>query len=151
MLSPTTNETSALKNNFDFSLLELNEQQLVYIESGVKSTFNFSFDNDETVFLESHEGCIQVDNTTHAPAVSAESAGNGQIKASMDGGIMDVLVEVGAQVEKGDTLVILEAMKMEHNVVSPHDGLVSEVRVSIGDKVEAGELLVVVDDDSGES
>lgn len=130
---------------FDFSLLELNDQQLVYIESGVKSTFNFAFDNDETVFLESHEGCIQVDNTTHAPAVSAESAGNGQIKASMDGGIMDVLVEVGAQVEKGDTLVILEAMKMEHAMKADTSGVIKTVQVSKGDQVKGRQLLIEIE------
>jgi geranyl-CoA carboxylase alpha subunit len=130
---------------FNFSLLEMNEQELIYIDTGIKTTFNFSFDGDDTLFLESHEGCVQVDNKTHAPAVSAESSGNGQIKASMDGGIIDVLVEVGAQVNKGDTLVILEAMKMEHAMKADTSGVIKAVQVTKGDQVKGRQLLVEIE------
>jgi acetyl/propionyl-CoA carboxylase alpha subunit len=72
----------------------------------------------------------------------------GSLVAPMPGAVVRVLVEGGATVAKGDPLVVLEAMKMEHTVASPIDGVVSEVRVTAGQQVDAGSVLVVVDDDA---
>jgi biotin carboxyl carrier protein len=63
----------------------------------------------------------------------------------MPGRVIDVRVEPGQQVREGQTLVILEAMKMEHEVSAPHDGIVRTVQVEVGGQVEAGEVLVVLD------
>ena len=60
----------------------------------------------------------------------------------MPGAVVRVLVEAGATVTKGEPLVVLEAMKMEHTVASPADGTVSEVRVTAGQQVDAGAVLV---------
>ena len=136
---------------FEFSLLELKDKALIYINAGVKTKLNFAFSNDDSVFIETHEGCVEVENKTHAPAISAESAGNGQIKASMDGGIMDVLVEVGATVAKGQTLVVLEAMKMEHAMKADTNGIIKSVLISKGDQVKGRQLLVEIESDEIES
>jgi acetyl/propionyl-CoA carboxylase alpha subunit len=74
----------------------------------------------------------------------------GSLVAPMPGSVVRVLVEAGATVAKGDPLVVLEAMKMEHTVASPAEGTVSEVRVSAGQQVDAGAVLVVVDADGQE-
>jgi biotin carboxyl carrier protein len=57
---------------------------------------------------------------------------------------LDVKVSVGVTVKKGDVLVILEAMKMENDVVSPADGQVVAVRVSKGSSVNAGDVLILI-------
>jgi acetyl/propionyl-CoA carboxylase alpha subunit len=75
----------------------------------------------------------------------SESAAVGSLVAPMPGSVVRVLVEVGIAVGKGEALLVLEAMKMEHTVVSPTEGTVSEVRVSAGQQVDAGAVLVVVD------
>jgi biotin carboxyl carrier protein len=64
----------------------------------------------------------------------------------MPGSVVRVLVEPGAAVAKGQPLVVLEAMKMEHTVASPADCTVTEVQVAAGQQVDAGAVLVVVDD-----
>ncbi|HVT22921.1 MAG TPA: biotin carboxylase N-terminal domain-containing protein [Mycobacteriales bacterium] len=69
----------------------------------------------------------------------------GSLVAPMPGAVVRVLVEPGSAVAKGDPLVVLEAMKMEHTVASPADGTVSEVRVQPGQQVDAGAVLAVVD------
>jgi acetyl/propionyl-CoA carboxylase alpha subunit len=79
----------------------------------------------------------------------SESVAAGSLVAPMPGSVVRVLVEAGAVVAKGDPLLVLEAMKMEHTVASPADGTVSEVRVTAGQQVDAGALLAVVD--AGES
>ncbi|MEX2392945.1 MAG: biotin/lipoyl-containing protein, partial [Actinomycetota bacterium] len=55
------------------------------------------------------------------------------------------VVAVGDEVTKGQTLLVLEAMKMEHQIGSPDDGKVTEIRVSTDEQVERGSLLVVVE------
>jgi geranyl-CoA carboxylase alpha subunit len=62
----------------------------------------------------------------------------------MDGAIIDVLVEAGQSVRQGDTLVILEAMKMEHPVKADRDGIVGAVQASKGDQVKRSQLLVEI-------
>lgn len=64
------------------------------------------------------------------------------VRAPMPGSIVDVKVSAGQQVKKGQTLVILEAMKMENEIVSANDGVVDSVSVSKGDSVNAGEPLL---------
>ena len=68
----------------------------------------------------------------------------GSLVAPLPGTVVKVLVGVGDGVKAGDTLVAIEAMKMEHEVHAPAAGTVTEVHVTAGDQVEAGRLLVVV-------
>jgi acetyl/propionyl-CoA carboxylase alpha subunit len=70
----------------------------------------------------------------------------GSLVAPMPGAVVRVLVETGADVEAGQPLVVLEAMKMEHTVASPATGTVTEVRVQQGQQVDAGTVLVVVEE-----
>jgi propionyl-CoA carboxylase alpha chain len=69
----------------------------------------------------------------------------GSLHAPMPGSVVSVEIAVGDAVRKGQTLVVLEAMKMEHPIGCPEDGVVSEIKVSAGDQVERGALLVVVE------
>jgi pyruvate carboxylase subunit B len=68
----------------------------------------------------------------------------GGIKASIQGMVLKVLVSVGASVKQGQTLLVLEAMKMENPVTSPRDGKVTDIFVDTGDVVAGGDVLLVV-------
>ena len=77
-------------------------------------------------------------------SVEEEPAGN--LVAPMPGTVIEVAVRETQQVRKGDTLLVLEAMKIEHTIVAPHDGTVQSLHYRAGDMVEEGvELLVLVD------
>lgn len=80
---------------------------------------------------------------TAAPAAAAVS-GNA-IKTPLPGVIIDVKVSVGDTVKKGDTVVVLEAMKMENNINADRDGKVVSIAVSKGDTVADGAALVVLE------
>ena len=67
---------------------------------------------------------------------------HGGLMAPMPGVVLEVRCAPGDRVEARQTLVVLEAMKMEHHVRAPADGVVSEVRVTVGQHVENGSLLV---------
>jgi acetyl-CoA carboxylase biotin carboxyl carrier protein len=65
-----------------------------------------------------------------------------EITASMAGTVLNVLVEGGADVNSGDTILMLESMKMEIPVEAEHSGKVAEVKVNVGDFVNEGDVLV---------
>ena len=81
-----------------------------------------------------------------APKAAAGAAGAVAVavKAPMPGNILDVKVKAGASVKAGDVLVILEAMKMENEIMAPCDGTVTSVSVTKGAAVESGALLCTI-------
>ncbi len=78
-----------------------------------------------------------------APAASG-NAGSITVESPMPGKILSVKASVGAAVKQGDVILVLEAMKMENEVVAPSDGTVASINVSAGDAVEAGDVLATL-------
>ena len=74
---------------------------------------------------------------------SALSAKVNEIKAPMPGLVFDIIAEVGQEVNVGDTILILEAMKMENNIKSPTDGVIKEIKCTKGNSVEKNDILVL--------
>ena len=77
-------------------------------------------------------------------AAPAPAGAGAQVKAPMPGTILDVKVQAGQSVKKGDVLVILEAMKMENEICAPSDGKITGVNVRKGDSVETQALLCTI-------
>ncbi len=80
-----------------------------------------------------------------AAASAVAGSGSGQVTVPMQGTIVKVLVAVGDAVEVGQSVCVLEAMKMENAVAAEKDGVVKEVRVSAGDSVGAGDVVAVIE------
>jgi biotin carboxyl carrier protein len=78
------------------------------------------------------------------PAAAAVAVDGHAIKTPLPGVIIDVKVNVGDTVAKGQTVVVLEAMKMENNINADRDGKVTDIRVAKGDTVADGAVLVVL-------
>ena len=74
----------------------------------------------------------------------AQNAGSIIVSAPMPGKILNIKSNVGASVKKGEVILILEAMKMENEVVAPEDGTIASINVSAGDSVEAGDTLATL-------
>ena len=93
---------------------------------------------------------VTVEENTGAPAAPAAAAapqgpaGAVAINAPMPGNILDVRVAPGDSVKAGDTLLILEAMKMENEISAPQDGTIATIDVRKGDTVSSGDLLVTM-------
>lgn len=81
-----------------------------------------------------------------APAAPAPAGGAGSIKVSspMPGKILAVKANVGDSVKKGQVILILEAMKMENEVVAPEDGTIASIDVTVGASVESGDTLATL-------
>lgn len=73
------------------------------------------------------------------------SSGSQVIKAPLPGNILEIKVKAGDAVKKGDKLLIMEAMKMENNVLAEKDGTVKDVKVNNGDSVLQGDVLVEIE------
>lgn len=82
-----------------------------------------------------------------APAPAAPSAGPAEgtvVSSPMPGKVLKVSAQAGAAVNAGDLLLVLEAMKMENEILAPSGGTVKEVRAHDGDSVNTGDVLVVI-------
>ncbi len=77
-----------------------------------------------------------------APAAPAAPAGAEKVTSPMPGTVLAVKVAVGQSVKKGETVVLLEAMKMENEIPAPRDGVVASISVNKGSSVQAGDLLI---------
>jgi methylmalonyl-CoA carboxyltransferase small subunit len=79
-------------------------------------------------------------------AAKAPGASSNALTAPMSGTVVKVLVEAGAEVKSGETMFVLEAMKMETEVTAPKDGKVKSIEVGVGDAVQSGQVLIEWDD-----
>ncbi|MEV0201370.1 biotin carboxylase N-terminal domain-containing protein [Nonomuraea sp. NPDC050691] len=120
---------------------------LVVLEAdGVRRTFQVT----------RHGGRVHVDSGgLHAELTPVarlpepvERAAPGSLLAPMPGGVLRVEVKEGQRVDKGQAVLVLEAMKMEHRITAPAAGIVSALRVGKGDQVEAGAVLAIIDEEN---
>ena len=79
-----------------------------------------------------------------APAAKPVAAGAATISAPMPGKVLEVKVKAGDAVKAGDVLMILEAMKMQNEIMAPADGTISDVRISAGQTVGTGDVMIVM-------
>jgi biotin carboxyl carrier protein len=74
-----------------------------------------------------------------------DAHGAAEIRSAMPGKVVRILIEMGAEVEKGAGVIVVEAMKMQNELKAPKAGVVKEIRVGEGSTVNAGDVLVVVE------
>ena len=110
---------------------------------GVRQPFEHVFDADR-LFLHGASGARSFLDVTYAAARRSDAAGSGRALAPMDGSVVDVLVQPGDTVERGQSLIVVEAMKLELRVPADIAGVVAAVHVARGTQVKARQLLVEV-------
>jgi geranyl-CoA carboxylase alpha subunit len=97
------------------------------------------------LWLFTRPGSLRLVDRTQATVSTQASISSGTLKAPMDGAIVDVLVSEGSSVSKGQLLVVLEAMKMEHPLKSGIDGVLKRLQVRVGDQVKNRQILLEVE------
>ncbi len=145
LVTRSGNRVSVSQGNAQHSLelIQRSKGQLCIIDNGVRQTCQYHRDGD-SLYLQAFGQAWSVRDITHQPAQAAGGIGSGRIQATMDGAIIDVLVAAGQSVRQGDTLVVLEAMKMEHPVKADRDGIVGAVHANKGDQVKRSQLLAEI-------
>lgn len=111
---------------------------------GVRTTYTIAV-NGAAVDVDSPRGHVRL---TRVPRFvdPAEQVASGSLLAPMPGTVVSVAVEPGQAVTAGQTVLVLEAMKMQHTVKAPTDGVVTQIDVKAGAQVAAGEVLAVVEE-----
>jgi geranyl-CoA carboxylase alpha subunit len=120
------------------SILQVNGER-------IKTVFNFPNSRPgKTVQFSTRSGDFEILNQHSITASSLERTGAGLVKAPMHGVLIDIFVSKGQAVKKGDRLAILEAMKMQHEMVAEIDGAVSEIFAASGTQVAANSMLMQI-------
>lgn len=128
------------------TVLSRAENELVYIWQGVRKAVAYVQRRD-TIYLDMANGNLTLVDVTHAPPASADEAGDGQIRAPMNGAVVNILVKEGDKVVKDQTLVILEAMKIQQQIKSNCDGVVGAISATVGLQVKKRQVLLQVSTD----
>jgi len=142
-------QLSSVNNTFTVQLcdqtvcievLERAQEQLVYLIDGVRRRVQYVLDGDQ-LYLDRDNGNVAIRNVTYAAPEIADVAGDGKIRAPMDGAVVNILVNKGDQVVKGQTLLVLEAMKIQQQIKSDVDGVVEDVLGQQGQQVKKRQML----------
>lgn len=91
-------------------------------------------------------GSMSAHGVAPTAAAKTPASSSNALTANIAGTVVKVLVEDGQEVKSGETLLVLEAMKMETEVTAPKDGKVARVDVAVGDAVQGGQVLVEWED-----
>jgi acetyl/propionyl-CoA carboxylase alpha subunit len=100
--------------------------------------------NDELVIFQDGEAWV-FEPVVHGGGAGGGAVSDGSLRAPMPGKIVATPAKPGDTVTKGQPVVVLEALKMEHALVAPFDGVVGEVSVAVGDQVSADTVLATVE------
>jgi geranyl-CoA carboxylase alpha subunit len=129
-------------------LLRHEPRETTLLIDGVRVRLEHVFDG-ERVWLHTEAGAVVLTDVTYAPPSASQAQGSGRALAPMDGAIVDVPAQPGAAVVRGQTLVVVEAMKLELRVPADRDGVVAHVHVQRGQQVRARQLLVELEAEAG--
>jgi geranyl-CoA carboxylase alpha subunit len=125
-------------------LLEITPRVAHLQINGLRRRYPYAF-NGGQLWLWTRPGALVLQDLTLAPVAGQTSLASGTLKAPMDGAIVDVLVSEGSQVNKGQLLLVLEAMKMEHPLKAGIDGVIKRLQVNPGDQVKNRQILLEVE------
>ena len=121
-----------------------NEAKLTLDDSRVKAQFYSGVESTIQISIDGRSHTL--DNQTLIMASAAEAVGGGSVVAPMHGALLEVFVKAGDKVTKGQRLAILEAMKMQHEILAEVDGTVAEIHVEAGTQIAADTLMIEIEE-----
>jgi propionyl-CoA carboxylase alpha chain len=127
-----------------FELVACDPGEVVLELDGRRVRYRVTPAADGGVYVNVPAGQVRLDEVPRFADAAAAAEIGGSLQAPMPGTVVRTMVSAGDTVAQGDPLIVLEAMKMEHEMVAPEAGTVAELRVGEGDQVEAGATLAVV-------
>ena len=134
-------------SKYEVAINEVNDTIAKVTVNGAEYTVEWEKPVEEKPVVKVQPAAAKPATTAATPAAAPAAAPvNGHaIKTPLPGVIIDVKVNVGDAVKKGDTVVVLEAMKMENNINADRDGKVTAVQIAKGDTVADGAVLIVIE------
>ena len=124
------------------------EPGIFALRNGNRMTEAFVSPDGKQVVIGGHEFQVEIADPKRLRGAGADHEhgdGVAEIKTAMPGKVVRILVAVGAEVKKGDGVIVVEAMKMQNEMKSPKTGTVAKINAAEGDTVAAGDILVVIE------
>jgi geranyl-CoA carboxylase alpha subunit len=121
-------------------LLDRNSGELRFAVDGLQQRAHFAF-ADDVLHLDVAGWTAAFRETTLEAANTGDRRAGSQLLAPMNGAVVAVLAKVGDSVKKGQRIVIVEAMKMQHEIAAERDGILARIHVKAGDQVATRQLL----------
>ncbi len=137
------NKNKFLVFNSEVEVVNIDDKYIDLVFDGVRVKSRISEDAEFIlVHIPSGDVSFEVKPRFSMPGLEVQAGG---LVAPMPGKVVDLKVKKGSKVKSGETLVILEAMKMEHSIKASEDGVISDIFIKENDQVENGAVLMVVD------
>jgi len=144
LLTPKGYDISVRDELVSINDLSCHDGDVVYCVNNVTKAAVY-YINESNISIDVGERVVNFQRLTYQPVLSKDNGGSGNVNASTEGLVIDVLVKEGDKVKRGDTLVLIEAMKMEHRHLATGDGTVAAVNVEKGEQVKNRQSLVEIE------
>jgi len=136
---------------YEVELVSADSRDGVIVIDGHRQKVSAIEANTDEWWIHTDSGTCLLQWISPLPSPNRQQTSHGSLSAPMPGQILSVNIEQGQQVQQGETLMILEAMKMEHPIVAPTDGIVTTLFYNQGDAVQQGAILLELHQNLGES
>ena len=126
-------------------ITDMGDSQVITEIDGLAHRYHYHDEAPATLYLSSDNLSMMLADSTRIPPEAQDAAGGGTITAPMHGQLLSIDVAAGEAVQKGQRIAVLEAMKMQHEIIAPGDGCVVEVAASAGKQIGAGDVIMMLE------
>ena len=126
-------------------ITDMGDSHVITEIDGLAHRYHYHDEAPATLYLSSDNLSMMLADSTRIPPEAQDAAGGGTITAPMHGQLLSIDVASGEAVQKGQRIAVLEAMKMQHEIIAPGDGCVVEVAASAGKQIGAGDVIMMLE------
>ena len=126
-------------------ITDMGDSHVITEIDGLAHRYHYHDEAPATLYLSSDNLSMMLADSTRIPPEAQDAAGGGTITAPMHGQLLSIDVAAGEAVQKGQRIAVLEAMKMQHEIIAPGDGCVVEVAASAGKQIGAGDVIMMLE------
>ena len=126
-------------------ITDMGDSHVITEIDGLAHRYLYHDESPATLYLSSDNLSMMLADSTRIPPEAQDAAGGGTITAPMHGQLLSIDVAAGEAVQKGQRIAVLEAMKMQHEIIAPSDGCVVEVAASAGKQIGAGDVIMMLE------
>ena len=138
-------EVSVGDNSHHLVVTDIEDHTMTLEVDGLSQRYHYQSEAPATLYLASDSLSMMLADNTRIPPEEEEAAGGGTITAPMHGQLLSIDTAAGDAVTKGQRIAVLEAMKMQHELIAPGDGTVVDVVAVAGKQIGAGDLIMMLE------
>ena len=141
---------NATSNSYTIRVVSIDQHTLCYEFENVLQRVAYCQIGD-TLYLNRGNGNLVLTNVTHAHAELSDSEADGALRAPMAGNIVSLMANIGDKVKKGQILVVIEAMKIQQQLIATMDGVITEIAIKQGQQVKNHQLILRITNETVKS